>query len=157
MNNEIKFDHFKNLEELKQNVENWLATDEMYWERWFGLRDIKTLLDIITNLDEKYKKSCETYQQALDETMSQKMDLEQENEKLRENYKILKELQMKTNEENERLLHIAKKMHTYIFLNTDNEQEVYDKLGLTEEENIMLGYSGQIIIKSGDDNAINSK
>lgn len=78
--------------------------------------------------------------------------LEQENEKLRENYKILKELQMKTNEENERLLHIAKKMHTYIFLNTDNEQEVYDKLGLTEEENIMLGYSGQIIIKSGADN-----
>jgi len=63
----------------------------------------------------------------------------------------------KLKQENERLLHIAKKMHTYIFLNTDNEQEVYDKLGLTEEENIMLGYSGQIIIKSGDDNAINSK
>lgn len=77
--------------------------------------------------------------------------LEQENERLKEDYKILKELQMKTNEENERLLHIAKKMHTFIFLNTDNEKEVYDKLGLTKEENIMLGY-GQIIIKSGDDN-----
>ena len=50
---EIKFDHFKDLEELKQNVENWLATDEMYWERWFGLYDIKTLLDYITNLQEE--------------------------------------------------------------------------------------------------------
>lgn len=50
---EIKLDHFKDLEELKQNVENWIATDEMYWERWFGLYDIKQLLDYITNLQEE--------------------------------------------------------------------------------------------------------
>ena len=54
-------------------------------------------------------------------------------------------------EENERLLHIAKKMHTYIFLNSSDEQKVYDELGLTDKENKMLGYSGQIILNGGDD------
>lgn len=44
--------------------------------------EMKLLLDYITNLQEEYKKSCETYQQALDETMSEKMDLQKENERL---------------------------------------------------------------------------
>lgn len=47
----------------------------------------------------------------------------------------------------ERLLQIARKMHLYIFLHCQNEQEVYDELGLTEEENKILGYSGEIKIK----------
>lgn len=47
----------------------------------------------------------------------------------------------------ERLLEIATKMHLYIFLNTDNEQKVYDELGLTNEENKILGYSGAYFIK----------
>lgn len=50
----------------------------------------------------------------------------------------------------ERLLEIARKMHLYIFLHSDNEQEIYDELGLTEEENIVLGYSGQIILEGGN-------
>lgn len=45
-----------------------------------------------------------------------------------------------------RLLQIARKMHLYIFLHSDNEQEVYDELGLTDEENAILGYSGQFIL-----------
>lgn len=48
--------------------------------------------------------------------------------------------------ENERLLNIAKKMHTWIFLHTGDEQEVYDELGLTDEENTLLGYGGQFIL-----------
>lgn len=44
----------------------------------------------------------------------------------------------------ERLLKLAKKMHTWIFLNTGDEQEVYDKLGITEEENYVFGYGGKI-------------
>ena len=48
--------------------------------------------------------------------------------------------------EYERLLEIAKKMHTWIFCNTGDEQAVYDKLGLTEEENCILGYGGKIEI-----------
>ena len=41
--------------------------------------------------------------------------------------------------EYERLLKIAKKMHLWIFLNTGNEFEVYKELGLTDEENFILG------------------
>ena len=44
----------------------------------------------------------------------------------------------------ERLLKLAKEMHTWIFLNTGNEQKVYDELGITEEENYVLGYGGKI-------------
>ena len=50
----------------------------------------------------------------------------------------------------ERLLELAMKMHLYIFLHTDDEQKVYDELGLTSEENIALGYSGQFKIKGSD-------
>lgn len=53
-------------------------------------------------------------------------------------------------QENERLKGIAHKMHLWIFLNSGNEQKVYDELGLTDEENTMLGYSGQIRIGGGD-------
>ena len=52
----------------------------------------------------------------------------------------------KTSIEYNRLLQIARKMHTWIFLHTGNEKEVYDELGLTDEENAMLGYSGQFIL-----------
>ena len=44
----------------------------------------------------------------------------------------------------ERLLEIAMKMHTWIFLHAFDEQEVYDELGLTDEENAILGYGGQL-------------
>ena len=43
-----------------------------------------------------------------------------------------------------RLLKLAKKMHTWIFLNTGDEQKVYDELGITEEENYVFGYGGKI-------------
>jgi len=47
-------------------------------------------------LDGKYKKSCETYQKTIDETMSEKMDLEKENKRLKEldeNYPIEEQLE----------------------------------------------------------------
>lgn len=43
-----------------------------------------------------------------------------------------------------RLLKLAKKMHTWIFLNTGDEQAVYDEIGITEEENYVFGYGGRI-------------
>lgn len=43
----------------------------------------------------------------------------------------------------ERLLEIARKMHCWIFLHTADEFEVYDELGLTDEENALLGSMGQ--------------
>ena len=63
---------------------------------------------------------------------------------------IIEDLQHQS-EQHDRLLKIAKKMHLYIFLHTGNEQEVYDELGLTEEENKILGYSGQFIIKDKEE------
>lgn len=45
-----------------------------------------------------------------------------------------------------RLLELATKMHTWIFLHTGDEQEAYDEIGLTDEENAILGYSGPIKI-----------
>ena len=44
--------------------------------------------------------------------------------------------------EYDRLLKIAKKMHCWIFLHTADEFEVYDELGLTDEENAELGSIG---------------
>lgn len=42
----------------------------------------------------------------------------------------------------EHLLQIAKRMHTWIFLHTADEFKVYDELGLTDEDNEMLGSIG---------------
>ena len=47
----------------------------------------------------------------------------------------------------ERLMEIAHKMHAYIFLHTGDEQEAYDELGLTDEENLLFGYGGQIKVE----------
>ena len=47
----------------------------------------------------------------------------------------------------ERLLKLARKMHLWIFLHSGDEQEVYDELGLTEEENDILGYIGRLEIE----------
>lgn len=38
------------------------------------------------------------------------------------------------------LLRAARKMHTWIFLNTADEENVYEECGLSEEMNVLLGY-----------------
>ena len=50
-----------------------------------------------------------------------------------------------------RLLYLARKMHLEIFLLTVDEQEIYDKIGFTDEENAILGYSGKFYIKGTSD------
>ena len=45
----------------------------------------------------------------------------------------------------EELLKVASAMHTWIFLNTGDEQAAYDECGLTDEMNAALGYSGQFV------------
>ena len=51
-------------------------------------------------------------------------------------------------EQNKRLLHIARKMHLWIFLHSGDEAAIYKELGLTDEDNEMLGYGGQFTIES---------
>ena len=53
--------------------------------------------------------------------------------------------------QNERLLKIAKAMHTWIFLHTGNEEKAYEECGLTDEENALLGYCGKLEFEVGDD------
>lgn len=45
----------------------------------------------------------------------------------------------------EELLKAAKAMHTWIFLNSLDEQAAYDECGLTDEMNAALGYGGQFV------------
>ena len=53
----------------------------------------------------------------------------------------------------ERLLKIAKKMHTWIFLHSVDEEEAYKECGLSPEENASLGYWGKIIFEETDGDA----
>jgi hypothetical protein len=52
----------------------------------------------------------------------------------------------------DRLLYLARKMHLEIFLMTSNEEEVYNRIGQTREENAILGYSGVYKFKPKEDN-----
>lgn len=45
----------------------------------------------------------------------------------------------------EELLKAAKAMHTWIFLNTGDEQAAYDECGLSDKMNAALGYGGQFV------------
>lgn len=76
-------------------------------------------------------------------------DLKERNDKLANQYRLRDIRCVHLERENERLKEIASKMHLWIFLNSSDEQKIYDELGLTDSENKMLGYSGQLWL--GDD------
>ena len=48
----------------------------------------------------------------------------------------------------EELLKAAKSMHTWIFLNSGDEQDAYDECGLSDEMNAALGYGGQFVVET---------
>ena len=50
----------------------------------------------------------------------------------------------------ERLLHIARQMHLWIFLNCADEQKAYDELKITAEENVVFGYGGKLEVTEAD-------
>ena len=53
----------------------------------------------------------------------------------------------------EELLAAAKALHTWIFLNTADEQEAYKECGLSDEMNAFLGYGGSMtIVSEGEKN-----
>lgn len=54
-------------------------------------------------------------------------------------------------EEYNHLLKIAKKMHLWIFLNCGDEAKVYEECGLTDEDNALLGYSGEFMLGTSED------
>lgn len=46
-----------------------------------------------------------------------------------------------------RLMRIARKMHLWIFKHTFDDTEAYRECGLTDSDDEMLGYGGQIIVR----------
>lgn len=50
-------------------------------------------------------------------------------------------------EDYKHLLKMARAMHTWIFLNTCDEQKAYYECHLTDEDNDLLGYGGQFILE----------
>lgn len=66
--------------------------------------------------------------------------------------KLSKEEDLKLAQEHisyERLLTIARKMHLWIFLHSGDDNYEYEKMGITDAENAILG---SIYVVSGDDN-----
>lgn len=81
MNNEIKFDHFENINELLEHIDLWYEEEDIYYERWFGLNDLKKLKDYITNLQQINKNLTNSLNKKVEEGIK----LQLENEKLKEN------------------------------------------------------------------------
>lgn len=69
------------------------------------------------------------------------------NEELYSNFQSLEELKA----DRDHLLEIAKKMHLWIFKNTFDEYEAYKECGLTDEDDIRLGYGGRFEIEVKDE------
>ena len=76
------------------------------------------------------------------------MEIKVDNETLErvQNYKK-KKAEIKENITKERLLEICFEMHKWIFLHCSDEDEIYDEIGLTDEENMLFGYSGKLTLK----------
>lgn len=50
------------------------------------------------------------------------------------------------------LLKIAKKMHLWIFEHTCDEYAAYKECGLTDEDDVRLGYGGQFVVEVKNEN-----
>ena len=54
---EVKFDHFKDIEELIKHLEMWYAEDDYFaYERYFHLRDARIMGMFIYELQQENKK-----------------------------------------------------------------------------------------------------
>lgn len=56
MSEEIKFDHFKNINELLEHIDLWYREDDIEYTRWFGLEDLHILKIYITSLQQKVEQ-----------------------------------------------------------------------------------------------------
>lgn len=54
---DIKFDHFKDIEELIEHLEMWYAEDDYYaYDRYFNLRDARIMGMYIYELQERLER-----------------------------------------------------------------------------------------------------
>lgn len=56
MSEEIKFDHFKDINELLKNIDSWYREDDIEYTRWFGLTDLYNLKIYIATLQQKVEQ-----------------------------------------------------------------------------------------------------
>ena len=56
MSEEIKFDHFKDINELLEHINLWYREDDIEYTRWFGLEDLYNLKIYITYLQQKVEQ-----------------------------------------------------------------------------------------------------
>lgn len=56
MSEEIKFDHFKDINDLLKNIDSWYREDDIEYTRWFGLTDLYNLKIYITSLQQKVEQ-----------------------------------------------------------------------------------------------------
>lgn len=49
------------------------------------------------------------------------------------------------------LLEAGSAMHTWIFMNSFDEEEAYEECGLTPEQNALFGYGGKLEIHVGEE------
>jgi hypothetical protein len=107
-----------------------------------------TLSDIVGVIN-RLQESKEYYKKSRDKCQDNVMYLSKECDEWQEKCDRLQA-------ENERLKTIAKKMHTWIFLNSCDEEKAYAECGLTDEENALLGYCGKTVFENkemvGEDN-----
>ena len=66
MSEEIKFDHFKNIEELLHHIDIWYKEDDIDYTRWFHLEDLKKVKDYITDLQQENKQLKEKIDKAIE-------------------------------------------------------------------------------------------
>lgn len=65
MSEEIKFDHFKDINELLEHIDLWYREDDIEYTRWFNLNDLHNLKKYITTLENKINniiKKCKDKQ-----------------------------------------------------------------------------------------------
>lgn len=56
MSEEIKFDHFKDINELLEHIDLWYREDDIEYTRWFGLEDLYNLKIYMTSLQQKVEQ-----------------------------------------------------------------------------------------------------
>lgn len=64
---EVKFDHFKDIEELIKHLEMWYAEDDYFaYERYFHLRDARIMGMFIYELQQENKQLKDNMKEVLD-------------------------------------------------------------------------------------------
>lgn len=115
----------------EERLREYVNNDTIY-------QDFKNGEDVFSDFDMFCVEHCKDIEELLDKNKELEDDLYAANQCVNE----LLDVQ----EQNKRLLHIARKMHLWIFLNSGDEEKVYKELGLTDEDNEMLGYGGKIVL-----------